>query len=164
MRKIMTTVIMMTMTIACSHAQEVFKEVLRMAQEDLKNPKSTLEMKKIATFKIDELSYMSMKVREELLTDTTDIANMNENIKLLNEQAVALYEFITIFTERMGKARKSKERELTNAKFKKISIENPLFNDMDKELVLSYFDNPNCITQFSLDTDWVKAVEEVKKK
>jgi 4-hydroxybutyryl-CoA dehydratase/vinylacetyl-CoA-Delta-isomerase len=36
--------------------------------------------------------------------------------------------------------------------------------DMDKELVLSYFDNPNCITQFSLDTDWVKAVEEVKKK
>ena len=121
-------------------------------------------MKKIATFKIDELSYMAMKVRDDMMSDTTNVAQMNEAVKLLNEQAVALYEFITIYLERLGKTKKVKERELVNAHFKKISIENPLFNDMDKELVLSYFDNPKSITQFSLDTDWLKAVEEAKKK
>ncbi len=164
MKRMMMMVILMTTAIYSVNAQEVYKEVLRMAEEDLNNPKSTLEMKKIATFKIDELSYMAMKVREEMLSDTTNVAQMNESIKLLNEQAVALYEFITIYLERLGKTKKAKERELVNARFKKISIDNPLFNDMDKELVLSYFDNPKCITQFSLDTDWLKAVEEAKKK
>lgn len=164
MKKLLMMVLLMTIGIVSANAQEVYKEVLRMAEEDLNNPKSTLEMKKIATFKIDELSYMAMKVRDDMMSDTTNVAQMNEAVKLLNEQAVALYEFITIYLERLGKTKKVKERELVNAHFKKISIENPLFNDMDKELVLSYFDNPKSITQFSLDTDWLKAVEEVKKK
>jgi len=164
MKKLLMMVLLMTIGIVSANAQEVYKEVLRMAEEDLNNPKSTLEMKKIATFKIDELSYMAMKVRDDMMSDTTNVAQMNEAVKLLNEQAVALYEFITIYLERLGKTKKVKERELVNAHFKKISIENPLFNDMDKELVLSYFDNPKSITQFSLDTDWLKAVEEAKKK
>ena len=164
MKRKMMMVILMTIAVISANAQEVYKEVLRMAEEDLNNPKSTLEMKKIATFKIDELSYLAMKVREDIMNDTTDVAQMNESIKLLNEQAVALYEFITIYLERLGKTKRAKEREIVNARFKKITIENPLFNDMDKELVLSYFDNPKCITQFSLDTDWIKAVEEAKKK
>ena len=164
LKKLLMMVLLMTIGIVSANAQEVYKEVLRMAEEDLNNPKSTLEMKKIATFKIDELSYMAMKVRDDMMSDTTNVAQMNEAVKLLNEQAVALYEFITIYLERLGKTKKVKERELVNAHFKKISIENPLFNDMDKELVLSYFDNPKSITQFSLDTDWLKAVEEAKKK
>ena len=50
------------------------------------------------------------------------------------------------------------------ARFKNASISNSRFNDTDKELVLSYYDNSNYMTQFSLDTDWVKALAEVRRK
>ena len=56
-----------------------------------------------------------------------------------------------------------KDKELLKAKFRTASINNSLFNDVDKEVVYSYVDNDNFITQFSLDTNWVKALEEVKK-
>ena len=35
---------------------------------------------------------------------------------------------------------------------------------MDKELVLRYYDIGNYMTQFSLDTDWVKALAEIRSK
>jgi hypothetical protein len=34
---------------------------------------------------------------------------------------------------------------------------------MDKDLVLSYYNREDYITQFSLDTDWIKAMAEVKR-
>ena len=34
---------------------------------------------------------------------------------------------------------------------------------MEKEITYGYVDNSNYITNFSLDTDWVKALAEVKK-
>jgi hypothetical protein len=34
---------------------------------------------------------------------------------------------------------------------------------MDKELILSYYNNENYITRFSLDTNWVKALAVVKQ-
>lgn len=50
------------------------------------------------------------------------------------------------------------------SKFKKVTIESALFNDMDKEIVYAYVDNNNFITPFSLDTNWVKALEEIRTK
>ena len=42
------------------------------------------------------------------------------------------------------------------------SLKNSKFNDMEKEITYAYVDKPNYITPFSLDTDWLKALEEVK--
>jgi len=52
---------------------------------------------------------------------------------------------------------------MVKAKFRTASINNSLFNDVDKEVVYSYVDNDKFITNFSLDTDWVKALEAVKQ-
>ena len=48
--------------------------------------------------------------------------------------------------------------------FRNASINHPLFNDMDKELILSYYNNENYLTRFSLDTDWVKALAVVRER
>ena len=42
--------------------------------------------------------------------------------------------------------------------FMDASYSNPLFNDPDKELVLSYYSDGNSLTRFSLDTDWRRAI------
>jgi hypothetical protein len=46
--------------------------------------------------------------------------------------------------------------------FIKASLSNSLFNDMDKDVVESYYQDANNITRFSLDTNWPLALEEVK--
>ena len=56
-----------------------------------------------------------------------------------------------------------KDKEMVKAKFRAASINNSLFNDVDKEVVYSYVDNDRFITNFSLDTDWVKALEAAKQ-
>ena len=65
--------------------------------------------------------------------------------------------------KRLSEAKDKKEREIVMAKFKGATTGNALFNDMDKEYVYAYVDNPGYITQFSIDTNWVSALEEVKK-
>jgi hypothetical protein len=45
-----------------------------------------------------------------------------------------------------------------------VSKDNPLFKDKDKEMVLSYYNSGESLTRFSLDTNWEKALEIIKKK
>ena len=59
--------------------------------------------------------------------------------------------------------KKKNHRDIIMSRFKKVTIENALFNDMDKDIIYAYDDNDNFITQFSLDTNWVKALEEVRR-
>ena len=123
-----------------------------------------IETRKIATFKYDELSYMAMKVRDDVLRDTTDLEFFNQTVKMLNEQSYAMHEFLTLYMKRLTSTKKKTERDIIITMFRDASINNPLFNDLDKELVLAYYNNDNYITQFSLDTDWIKALEAVKKR
>ena len=63
----------------------------------------------------------------------------------------------------IAKASKS-QKDAVVAIYRNASINNPWFNDEDKELVWSYYNNPNYVTQFSLDTDWQKADETVTNR
>ena len=66
--------------------------------------------------------------------------------------------------ERLNKIaeKKKKNKDIIMATFKNASTANPLFDDPDKELVYGYVDNDKYITQFSIDTDWEKALKAVK--
>ena len=162
MRKLMFVVALMCMTLAI-HAQDVYNELLSSSLKVAEDESKDLETRKIATFKYDELSYMKQMVLPQVLKDTTDLVTMNRVIKQLNEQSYAMYQFINLYIQRLASTSKKNGKEAVLAIFKAASINNPMFNDQDKELVLAYYDNDNYITQFSLDTDWVKALEEVKK-
>lgn len=136
-------------------AQEIFNEVKRIEKqaETLANDTTkNINERKIACFKYDAIYYLIDKAsQEERFTEYE-----------LGEQTDALIEFVNLYVKRLANAGK-KDKDLLKAKFRTASINNSLFNDVDKEVVYSYVDNDNFITQFSLDTNWVKALEEVKK-
>lgn len=155
MQKVIFTALLLCITVFSASAQEVYKEILRLSKDIAKDTKKDLESRKIATFKVDELQYMAMKTNE-LMPDSS--------VRVLDVQAYAMYEFVNLFVKRLAEAKKKTDKEIVKTRFMNASMNNSRFNDMDKELVLSYYDNPNYLTRFSLDTDWVKALAEIRSK
>jgi len=141
------------------HAQEVWKEVRRLAKETADNPAKDIQTRKVATFKIDALDYMQQRYYETLQDSSVTLYNYK-----LDHQAYALYDFINQFIDQFSKAEKKKDKIAVTEAFKYTSIENCMFFDSDKELVEAYIRTPGYITPFSLDTDWEKALEEIKIK
>ena len=136
-------------------AQEVYQEIMRLSKKVAEDKSKDLETRKVATFKVDELKYMAMKTRE-LMPDST--------VRVLDVQAYAMYDFVNLFLRRLGEAKKKSAKEAVITRFRAASINNSRFNDMDHDLVLSYYDNSNYLTRFSLDTDWVKALAEIRSQ
>ena len=161
MRKMLFVAAFLCMSLTIQ-AQDVFNELLSSSLKVAENTQNDIETRKVATFKYDELCYMKQKLLPEVLKDTTNLVVFNKVIDLLNQQSYAMYQFINLFVEKLASGKKKKQ-EVVLAVFKNASINNPLFNDEDKELVHAYYNNDNYLTQFSLDTDWIKALEEVKK-
>ena len=161
MRKLLFVAAFLCMSLTIQ-AQDVFNELLSSSLKVAENTQNDIETRKVATFKYDELCYMKQKLLPEVLKDTTNLVVFNKVIDLLNQQSYAMYQFINLFVEKLASGKK-KKHEVVLAVFKNASINNPLFNDEDTELVHAYYNNDNYLTQFSLDTDWIKALEEVKK-
>ena len=145
-------------------AQDVANEIIKLSKAIVDDTKQDLQTRRIAYFKVNVINYMKMKVRDEVLRDTNDLKVFNENMKMLNEQSYAMYHFVNLFVKRLSESNKKKAKEVVMTRFRNASINNPLFNDMDLDLVLSYYNNPEYLTRFSLDTDWMKALEEVRDK
>ncbi len=108
-----------------------------------------LEDRKVATFKYDAIRY--------LLSQAGD-----ETEKELGEQVAAMIDFVNLYLVQLKDAKKNQQQALM-AKYKSASLENSLYNDTDKELIYAYVDNDDFLTQFSLDTDWVKALQAVSR-
>ena len=145
-------------------AQDVANEIIKLSKAIVDDTKQDLQTRRIAYFKVNVINYMKMKVRDEVLRDTNDLKVFNENIKMLNEQSYAMYQFVNLLVKRLSESNKKEAKEVVMTRFRNASINNPLFNDMDLDLVLSYYNNPEYLTRFSLDTDWMKALEEVRDK
>ena len=145
-------------------AQDVANEIIKLSKAIVDDTKQDLQTRRIAYFKVNVINYMKMKVRDEVLRDTNDLKVFNENRKMLNEQSYAMYQFVNLFVKRLAESNKKEAKEVVMTRFRNASINNPLFNDMDLDLVLSYYNNPEYLTRFSLDTDWMKALEEVRDK
>ena len=145
-------------------AQDVANEIIKLSKAIVDDTKQDLQTRRIAYFKVNVINYMKMKVRDEVLRDTNDLKVFNENIKMLNEQSYAMYQFVNLFVKHLSESNKKEAKEVVMTRFRNASINNPLFNDMDLDLVLSYYNNPEYLTRFSLDTDWMKALEEVRDK
>lgn len=164
MKKLFMIAFALLLGVQCIEAQDVFLEVMRMSKEVADDKTKDMETRKIATFKYDQLTYMYNKVLPVVLKDTTNTELIAKNMQMLDEQAYAMYMFCHMFIEKFAKAKKDKDKAKIIATFRDISLNNPFFNDEDKEFVNAYVDHPNFITHFSLDTDFVKALAEAKEK
>ncbi len=151
--------ILITLMLCCSFAvqvsaQEIYKEVKKIMDdyETIKNDTTKdLEVRKVATFKWDAIYYMILM--------GSDKQTLTEHE--LGTQVSSMIEFVNIFFDRMKKAKRDADKAAILAKFKAASRNHIIYGDTDKEAVNAYVDHPNFLTQFSLDTDWTKALEDV---
>ncbi len=154
MKQILISMLLLCTITTNVGAQEIYNEVKRIMQnqEVIKcDSKKPIEERKIATFKYDAIYYILVKATDNHVSTYE-----------LGKQTSAMIDFVNIYIKSLSAEKKKAQRDIIKSKFKKATIENALFNDMDKEIVYAYVDNENFITQFSLDTNWVKALEEIR--
>ena len=157
MKKLFIILALVCMSVLSTSAQEIYDEVRRIEKEAkafADDTKNNLEARKIATFKYDAIYYLIDKASQEPLFSEYE----------LGVQTNAMIEFVNLFVSKLSTLKKNKDKDMLKAVFRTATINNSLFNDVDKEVIYSYVDNENFITQFSLDTDWPKALAEVQSK
>ena len=156
MKKYLLLLIMACFTVSAANAQEIYKEVVRLktnAETLMNDTTKNMDARKVACFKNDALYYLIDKA-----ADATDFSELE-----LGKQANAMIEFVNTFIKRLSQEKKKKDKNIILATYKNATTSNPLFNDPEKEVTYGYVDNEKYITQFSLDTDWVKALQTIKK-
>jgi hypothetical protein len=97
---------------------------------------------------------MAMKMREVM---------PDSSATFLDKQAIAMDNFVNFYIEKLIESTKQPNVEQVKMikMFMDASYSNPLFEDKDTELVLSYYNSADSMTRFSLDTDWRKAVAAI---
>ncbi|MBQ9229692.1 MAG: hypothetical protein IJ190_00775 [Prevotella sp.] len=140
-----------------AQAQEVYNELRTKNKQLVENPQTHGLVRSISQFKVDALNYLAIKMQEEM----PDSSNY-----FLDRQAFAMNQYVTFYIQKLvqyNEMPQALQEEMTKI-FMETSKDCPLFKDKDKELVLSYYNNGENITRFSLDTDWEKAYEIIQKK
>ncbi len=152
MKKLLV-ILLLAVTTSVS-AQQVYTELRQKAQSIVGNPNTNTLVKQINQFKLDALNYMAIKMREQMPDSTATF---------LDKQAIAMDNFVNFYLQKLIDATKqpAAEQKKMIKMFMDASYSNPLFDDKDKELVLSYYNSAECLTRFSLDTDWRKAVAAI---
>jgi uncharacterized protein YutE (UPF0331/DUF86 family) len=153
MKKVFMTLMLLGIFLAQASAQDIFGEVKKLMDgyQKVKNDTTqNLDVRKIATFKWDAIYYMVYK-------------SSDETEQSLGVQVSAMIDYVNLYLQKLKNAKGKDNKALIAAKFKNATLENARYNDVDKEIIYAYVDNPDFLTQFSLDTDWVKALESVKK-
>ena len=163
MKKLLFTLAMACLSFTYASAQEILQEIYKMSDEVANDQTTSLDVRKVAQFKKDAITYMNTRLLERI-TASPDSADYVALVTEEDNQAIALYNFVHLYVTKIGRASKTKERQKVLALFKRVSLANPRFYDEDKDLVLAYCKGDRYITQFSLDTDWVKALAEVRNE
>lgn len=150
MKKIVFAALLGIFATAEIKAQEVYNEIRNNANAAIENPLSNDMVKHINQFKVDALDYMLIKMREQMPDSTT---------LFLDKQAFAMNNFVNVYIQKILEYRDKpqNEQEKIIELFMDASFSNPLFNDTESELTLIYYASGDCITRFSLDTDWRRA-------
>lgn len=157
---------MQAQTTPTAEQPRVFQQIYDKAYRIANDPKEDISVRKLAVFRVDAINYLSSKTLTAI-TDTTlhlsgeDIAQLNNQ---LDSMAYFMYDYQNLFNKEYRRARSDKQKQRIIKIFRDVSINNPLYNDPDRQYVLSYYNSENFLTQFSLDTNWVKAVAEVKER
>ena len=149
-RRLILFMLLLTLS-ATMQAQQVYLELRQKAQKNIENPQTTDMLRQFSQFKLDALDYMAMKMREQMPDSAASY---------LDRQAFALHNFMNLYMQALLDNRNQPAAfQVKIIKlFMDASYSNPLFNDPDKELVLSYYSEGKSLTRFSLDTDWQRAV------
>lgn len=162
MRKIFIIAAFLGLTITAS-AQDVLNEIVKTSQATANDTTQTMNVRKIAVFKYDALTYLRSKMLQpaDVLKNQNNLSALNETIRILNEQALAMNQYVTLYLKRLGEAKK-KNQDIVTHIFKQATRDHKYFNDVDTDVTLAYFDRYDYPIQFCLDCDWVKTLAFVR--
>lgn len=165
MKKIIT-LLLLALSLTTQAQERVFQTVYKMATKTANDPQETPTGRAIARFRLDALTYLNTQTLY-LLTDSAHAADGERAAHLsaqLDSMAYFMYDYVDLFQKEYRRAQSDKAKAKVIATFRSVSLQCPLFNDPDKELVWAYSNCEDVLTRFSLDTDWVKASALVRKK
>ncbi|GAB6982958.1 hypothetical protein [Prevotella dentasini] len=143
----------------------VYQQIYDAAYKVATDTREDAAVRKVASFKVDAISYLKTRTLIAL-SDTarqytnTEVAHLSNQ---LDSMAYYMYDYVNLFTKEYQRAQ-TIDRARVLKIFREASINHPLYNDPDRELVLSYYNREDYLTQFSLDTDWVAALADVRRK
>lgn len=144
-------------------AQDVLNEIVKTSQAVVNDTTQSMEDRKVAIFKYDAMTYLRSKMLQpnQVLNNKDNYDAINKTVRILNEQALAMNEYVTLYIKRMGEAKK-KNREIVNNLFKQATRDHKFFDDTDTEVTLAYYDRNDYPIQFCLDCDWVKTLAFIR--
>ena len=159
---IITLGLLATMMVPAS-AQDVLNEIVKMSQATVNDTTQNIVVRKTAVFKYDAMSYLRSKVLPPnvLLEQKISADSLNACIKMLNEQAYAMNQYVTLYQKRLSEAKK-RNKGMVRSLFKQATIDHKLFNDSDTEITLAYFNRSDYPIQFCLDCDWIKTLAFIR--
>lgn len=134
--------------------QEVYNYLLKKATDKVNSPyTNSYELKKYE-FELTALNYMknhAFKINKPITTT------------FLDEQAYNMDSFILAYMQQVKKVSDSEKMKVART-FIDASLNNPMFNDPDKETTQAYIEEKGSIAPFSIDTDWIKALQQIQTK
>ena len=153
MKKIFFAAFLVAFTLMPANAQNLYKTVYNSAVKVVNDPNSSQEQIEINQFEVTVLNYLNAQVQKRALVKDT---------YFYDSQAVNLKSFVDDFIYYVTKARaiSTEKRKEVIACYRDASLNNPLFNDNDKERTYCYVNDTKTFTPFSLDTDWEMAYDQ----
>ena len=141
MKKLFIIIGFLGLTLTTASAQDVLNEIVKTSLATVNDTTQNMETRKIAVFKYDAMTYLRSKLLQpaDLLGDKVDLDKVNTNIRTLNEQALAMNQYVTLYLKRYTEAKK-KNRDIVTNLFKKATRDHKYFNDADVEVTLAYYD------------------------
>ena len=138
-------------------SQDVFNQVVNIAKKVIDDPRADPFMLGVSQFKYTALNYIC----------NTAIKQNGGGVKgdWLDKQAYGLNHFIISYFTDLARAKNSdKAMKDVTLHYWKACAENVLFPGQDKEITEVFIQDRDCITPFSLNTDWEKADKAISKE
>ena len=163
MKKFLFLIAVCCLTTTATKAQDVLNEIVKTSLSITNDTTLSREVRKAAVFKYDAMTYLRSKMlpASAVLSDNVDLKKFNEIIRTLNEQALAMNQYVTLYEKRLKEAKK-KNKDVVMKLFKMATKDHPYFNDEDTEVTMAYYNREDYPVQFCLDCNWVKSLEFIR--
>lgn len=157
MKKIIFLALFFIIASAQIKAQEVYDYLLDKSELVINNTQSNTFDRKIAEFKIAAMTYF----RKNIILRDGAVSSV-----WLDEQALALNEFVTNYLMELSlkSGAKDNERKKIIMRYCLASNKYPLFENVNKKDADAFLHDKEGYTPFTLNTDWIKALAESQKK
>ena len=116
MKRMIIAMALIALTFASASAQDVLNEIVKTSFATVNDTTQNIEVRKTAVFKYDAMTYLRSKLLQpaDLLDKNVDLKKVNATIQVLNEQALAMNQYVALYQKRLYEAKKKNRDIVTN--------------------------------------------------